>query len=97
MLPEGNFAAFSGDAAEQTPCLTVTMEQPTALYLRGFTGERFTGTGWETMDRQTQSAQKDLMYWMHKRGFYPQMQLFAAANGLLEPVMICRTVHSTEP
>lgn len=84
VLPEGNFAAFSGDAAEQTPCLTVTMEQPTALYLRGFTGERFTGTGWETMDRQTQSAQKDLMYWMHKRGFYPQMQLFAAANGLLE-------------
>ena len=84
VLPEGNFAAFSGDAAEQTPCLTVTMEQPTALYLRGFTGERFTGTGWETMDHQTQSAQKDLMYWMHKRGFYPQMQLFAAANGLLE-------------
>ena len=84
VLPEGNFAAFSGDAAEQTPCLTVTMEQPTTLYLRGFIGERFTGTGWETMDRQTRSSQKDLMYWMHKRGFYPQTQLFTAANGLLE-------------
>ena len=83
-LPEGNFAAFSGDAAEQTPCLTVTMEQPTALYLRGFTSEQFTGMGWETMDRQTQAAQSDLVYWLHKDGFYPQMQLFAAANGLLE-------------
>lgn len=33
VLPEGEFSNYSA-APEQTSCLTVTMEQPTALYLR---------------------------------------------------------------
>lgn len=45
VLPEGEFSNYSA-APEQTSCLTVTMEQPTALYLRGFTGDTFTGTAW---------------------------------------------------
>ena len=49
VLPEGEFSGFSA-ASEQTPCLTVTMEQPTALYLRGFTGDTFTGTAWQALD-----------------------------------------------
>ena len=81
VLPEGKFEDFAG-AAAQTPCLNVTMEQPTALYLRGFTGERYTGTGWEAMDRETKAAQSDLIYWLHRDGFYPQMQLAAAAESL---------------
>lgn len=68
VLPEGEFSGFSA-ASEQTPCLTVTMEQPTALYLRGFTGDTFTGTAWQALDTQTLAEQTDLLYWLHKEGF----------------------------
>lgn len=81
VLPEGEFSGFSA-ASEQTPCLTVTMEQPTALYLRGFTGDTFTGTAWQALDTQTLAEQSDLIYWLHKEGFYPQTQLAAASRGL---------------
>ena len=81
VLPEGEFSGFSA-ASEQTPCLTVTMEQPTALYLRGFTGDTFTGTAWQALDTQTLAEQTDLLYWLHKEGFYPQTQLAAASRGL---------------
>ena len=81
VLPEGAFSDFSA-APEQTPCLTITMEQPTALYLRGFTGDTFTGTAWQALDTQTLAEQTDLLYWLHKEGFYPQTQLAAASRGL---------------
>ena len=81
VLPEGEFSGFSA-ASEQTPCLTVTMEQPTALYLRGFTGDTFTATAWQALDAQTLAEQTDLLYWLHKEGFYPQTQLAAASRGL---------------
>ena len=81
VLPEGEFSDFSA-APEQTPCLTITMEQPTALYLRGFTGDTFTGTAWQALDAQTLAEQTDLLYWLHKEGFYPQTQLAAASRGL---------------
>ena len=58
------------------------MEQPTALYLRGFTGDTFTGTAWQALDAQTLAEQTDLLYWLHKEGFYPQTQLAAASRGL---------------
>ncbi len=58
------------------------MEQPTALYLRGFTGDTFTGTAWQALDTQTLTEQTDLLYWLHKEGFYPQTQLAAASRGL---------------
>ena len=82
ILPEGDLAGFSADADEQTPCLTVTMEQPTTLYLRGFTAETFTGDTWQAAGKQTLAAQSDLLYWLHKDGFYPQTQLAAAARSL---------------
>lgn len=81
VLPEGAFSDFSA-APEQTPCLTITMEQPTALYLRGFTGDTFTGTAWQALDTQTLAEQTDLLYWLHKEGFYPQTQFAAASRGL---------------
>ena len=64
------FSDFSA-APEQTPCLTITMEQPTALYLRGFTGDTFTGTAWQALDAQTLAEQTDLLYWLHKEGLLP--------------------------
>lgn len=81
VLPEGEFSNYSA-APEQTSCLTVTMEQLTALYLRGFTGDTFTGTAWQALDAQTLAEQTDLLYWLHKEGFYPQTQLAAASRGL---------------
>ena len=81
VLPEGELSGFSA-ASEQTPCLTVTMEQTTTLYLRGFTGDTFTGTAWQALDTQTLAEQTDLLYWLHKEGFYPQTQLAAASRGL---------------
>ena len=78
MLPEGEFSGFSA-ASEQTPCLTVTMEQPTALYLRGFTGDTFTGTAWQALDTQTLAEQTG-------------SAVLAAQGGLLPADAACRRV-----
>ena len=78
-LPEGDFRSFTA-AADETPCLRVTMQAPTQLYLRGFTADVFTGDAWQALDTQALAAQSGLIYWLHKDGFYPQMQLASAAH-----------------
>lgn len=83
-LPEGDFRSFTA-AADETPCLRVTMQAPTQLYLRGFTADVFTGDTWQALDTQTLAGQSDLIYWLHKDGFYPQTQLASAARASGQP------------
>ena len=81
LLPEGDFTNLPENNAE-APALKVTMESPTALYLRGFTGDTFTGSGWTAPETQTLMENGALLYWLHRCGFYPQTQLSAAADAM---------------
>ena len=81
LLPEGDFTNLPENNAE-APALKVTMESPTALYLRGFTGDTFTGSGWTAPETQTLMENGALLYWLHRGGFYPQTQLSAAADAM---------------
>ena len=81
LLPEGDFTNLPENNAE-APALKVTMESPTALYLRGFTGDTFTGSGWTAPETQMLMENGALLYWLHRGGFYPQTQLSAAADAM---------------
>lgn len=81
VLPEGRFDSFV-PAPEQTPCLRVTMSQPTTLYLRGFTADVFTGAQWQALPASALADESGLIYWLHKSNFYPQAQLAAAVRAL---------------
>lgn len=78
-LPEGELAALAGKTRNGKAMLTVSMDQAEPLYLRGFTGARFTGTGWESLSNETLAENASLLYWLHMGGFYPQTQTGSAA------------------
>lgn len=78
-LPEGELAALAGKTRSGRTMLTVSMDQAEPLYLRGFTGARFTGTGWESLSNETLAENASLLYWLHMGGFYPQTQTGSAA------------------
>ena len=82
-LPEGRFAALPGEAADDTPALTVTMDTPQKTYLRGYIGEVYAGTRWQGLDGETLLSGRDIFYWLHRYGFYG-CQTVAAANRAID-------------
>ena len=71
-LPEGDLSNLGALEKDNSVALEIQMEQPQKLYLRGMTGEVYTGTGWENLDKETYIAAEDTFYWLHKMGFYGQ-------------------------
>jgi len=74
-LPMGDLqnvggASFTGDIA-----LTVTMEKPRSVYLRGFVGGRYENNQWTSISRDKYSGDyTGIFEWLHLNGFYPQTQ-----------------------
>ena len=60
--------------------LSVTADAAQTLYLRGFVGDSYENGVWSALDAQTAAEEKDLFYWLHQSGFYPQSQLATAAR-----------------
>ena len=58
-------------------CFTASAQ---TLYLRGFVGDTYENKVWSALDAQTAAEEKDLFYWLHQSGFYPQSQLATAAR-----------------
>ena len=83
-LAEGDFSARSGAADLGKTMLTVTLSRPESMYLRSFTGERYTDRGWETLGADTSPEERELFYWLHKNGFYGENQLALLAETLGE-------------
>lgn len=83
LLPEGDFTALSGIGGETTR-LTVQMEHAEPMYLRGFVGQDYTGSGWAALSPRTLAGESSLLYWLHTGGFYPQTQTGAAASALAD-------------
>lgn len=78
-LPEGEFKEYKEADGQSQPALVVTMEQPEEIYLRGFTGAEFSDNTWSALDTAVLAENEDLLYWMNRNGWNPQMQFSAAA------------------
>ena len=80
ILPEGDLSKPVPAADGTEAILSVTSDKTDTLYLRGFVGDTYENGAWTALDTETAAAEKDLFYWLHENGFYPQSQLATAAR-----------------
>lgn len=81
-LPEGRLADYIQGSPTVAPALTVTMDVPQALYLRGFTGDRYVGGTWMGLSPETLAETGDLLSWLGENVFTAHTQFAAAAEGM---------------
>lgn len=84
-LPEGDFTGLSAREDTEETLLNVTMDTPASMYLKGFAGSVYTGTGFTEPDKETDYEDSDLYYWLHEQGF----------SGLTELTEASRALHGT--
>lgn len=80
LLPEGGLSEPVTKTESTDTILSVTADTAQTLYLRGFVGDTYENEVWSALDAQTAAEEKDLFYWLHQSGFYPQSQLASAAR-----------------
>lgn len=80
LLPEGGLSEPVTKTESTDTLLSVTADTAQTLYLRGFVGDTYENKVWSALDAQTAAEEKDLFYWLHQSGFYPQSQLATAAR-----------------
>ena len=80
LLPEGDLSEPVVKTESTDTILSVTADTAQTLYLRGFVGDTYENEVWSALDAQTAAEEKDLFYWLHQSGFYPQSQLASAAR-----------------
>ena len=79
LLPEGDLTKPVPAAGGTDAILFVTSDKADTLYLRGFIGDTYENGTWSALDTATAAAEKDLFYWLHENGFYPQSQFALSA------------------
>lgn len=80
VLPEGDLSEPVVKTESTDTILSVTADTAQTLYLRGFVGDSYENGVWSALDAETAAEEKDLFYWLHQSGFYPQSQLASAAR-----------------
>ena len=78
-LPEGDFSSYQQENSYTVQALAVTMDIPQQMYLRGFTGDVFTGESWEPLDKDALAKNKQFLYWLNLNAFNLNAQFDAAA------------------
>ncbi len=81
-MPEGDLRNLPQRSRSDTPALALTVETPQKLYLRGFLGERYTGTGWTALENSTLTGETDRFWRLHEGGFYAQSSIGSAAKSV---------------
>lgn len=79
-MPNGDFSDLGDLTFHNTPALEVTMSEPQSLYLRGYVGETYTGSGWTSLTAKQRYNGADLFYWLHQFDFFGQSQLSRVAS-----------------
>lgn len=82
VLPEGKLADLGAKETSEEPALEITMEEWKGVYLRGFVGSQYTGSGWEAEDCGVLADHAQLLYSLQKDYFHPFAQLSAAQTAL---------------
>ena len=80
ILPEGDLSKPVIQTESTDAILSVTSDRAETLYLRGFTGDVYENGKWEPISSQSAAEEKDLFYWLHENGFYPQAQFALSAS-----------------
>lgn len=80
VLPEGELSEPVVKTESTDTILSVTADTAQTLYLRGFVGDSYENGVWSALDAEAAAEEKDLFYWLHQSGFYPQSQLASAAR-----------------
>ena len=89
LLPEGDLTKPVPTTDGTEAILSVTSDKTDTLYLRGFVGDTYKNGTWSALDAETAAAEKDLFYWLHENGFYPQSQFaLSAAESETETIRI---------
>ena len=78
-LPEGDFRTYEETEKGAEVALIVTMENPEAMYLRGFTGGMFQNNQWQPIEKDLLVKNKDFLYWLNLNAFDPNAQFHAAS------------------
>ena len=79
ILPEGDLSKPVPAADGTEAILPVTSGKTDTLYLRGFVGDTYKNGTWSALDAETAAVEKDLFYWLHENGFFPQSQFALSA------------------
>lgn len=79
-LPNGKLKEAGSWKGSEDTALSVTMEHPDSLYLKGFTGSVYDGNQWKSVSTETAYGEKNLFYWLHQDGFYGETQLASIRN-----------------
>lgn len=82
ILPEGDFRSLKAFHPNEKEKLEIVMNKPDSLYLRGFVGSEYNGTGWNSSSNSKLYESKDLFYWLHEGDFYGQTQLANLAQAV---------------
>jgi hypothetical protein len=83
VLPRGDFSALKDFMPETDKAvMEVTMSEPVGVYLRGFVGERYVGSGWTGLPAAQKAESAMAFTWLHDRGFYGQNQIAQLADAL---------------
>lgn len=89
-MPEGNLQDLPAFRPSQDAALALTMTDWSAVYLRGYIGERYTSQGWQrTLDAQD----TQLLYTLQSSGFYPSAQCAAAYRSVAGETDTSFSVH----
>lgn len=94
VMPEGNLISPGPFEKSEETALAVTTEKPQKLYLRGMTGEVYTGISWEGLSEDTRKDGKELFYWMHQSGFYGQNTIGQAMGLKNEKTPVSMTIEN---
>ena len=73
-LGNGDLTKYKRETSDET-ALTVVMEKPQSVYLRGFTGDVFTGNNWRSLSDAAYYSVKQQMDWFKEDGFIPEGQI----------------------
>lgn len=79
ILPEGDLSSPVIKPEGTDTVLSVTSDRAETLYLRGFVGDVYENGKWKPISSQFSAEAKDLFYWLHENGFYPQSQFACSA------------------
>ena len=77
---QGNFRKLGKLELLNSKALEVTMDKPTSLYLKGYTGSEYTKEGWTDLDSSIYYNSYELFYWLHKYQFNSLNQLSSISD-----------------
>lgn len=77
-MPHGRLSGLGAWRKSDAGALKLEASEYCKLYLRGFTGEVYTGTSWEALDTEALAEYEALFYWLHRDGFYAQSMISEA-------------------